>query len=165
MTKQEAETLIAAVRSLVQDKPSVAGEKVATPAPEPANGKALDFDALYVRIKHRLLEEARVDPILLELIMQRPEIVIDVEPRVVQLEGSSLRGRVARLMAAGWFKDARATSACRRELARTGADPGGGGSLSDVLGGYVRDGFLVREGDGYALAPGVKITEREATVR
>lgn len=124
-----------------------------------------EFERLYLRIKNRLIDDARIDPILLQLLTQRPELIIDVEPRIVSLDGSSLRGRVARLLGAGWFASARATSTVRKELARTGADPGGGGTLSDVLGAYVRDGFLVREGEGYQAAPNVKVTEREVIAK
>lgn len=120
------------------------------------------LERLFVYIKNRIIDECRIDPILLQLLTARPELVVEVEPRIVTLDASNLKGRVARLMAAGWFSTQRATSAVRRELARTGADPGGGGSLSDVLNNYVKDGFLVREGEGqFVFAPGVKVTERE----
>lgn len=119
-----------------------------------------DFEALYARIKRRLIDEARVDPVLLHLLTKgSPEMVVHIEPRIEEVTATTLRGRVARLMAAGWFAGARATSAVRKELARTGTDPGGGGTLGDVLSKYVVDGFLTRDGDGYLLAPGVKVTE------
>lgn len=120
-------------------------------------------EQLYQSFKNRMIDEARVDPVLLHLLTTRPELVVEVEPRVVELDGDSLRGRVARLLAAGWFKERRSTSSVRSELSRTGADPGGGGRLSEALAGLQRDGFLTREGDGWQLAPGVKITERELT--
>lgn len=122
--------------------------------------KGLDEEALYQRFKQRFIDDAKTDPILLQLIAAQPEIVVGIEARVVELDGSTTRGRVARLMAAGWFNTARKTGTVRTELARTGADPGGGGTLSDILGAYVRDGFLVREGEGYVFAPGVKVTEK-----
>jgi hypothetical protein len=90
----------------------------------------------------------------------RPEIVVEVEPRIVTLDGSTQKGRIARLIAAGWFKEPRKVGTVRTELARTGPDPGGGGTLGDNLAALQRDGFLVLEGGGYAAAPGVKITDR-----
>lgn len=147
-----------------------------TPLPQakrpdmPSEPNAGSFDdpaieRMYHAFKNRLIDDARIDPILLQLLTTRPELVVEVEPRIVTLDAATLKGRVARLLAAGWFTNgARATSAVRKELARTGSDPGGGGTLGTVLGDYVKDGFLVREGEMYALAPGVKITEKELKV-
>ena len=90
---------------------------------------------------------------------------MEIEPRVVVLEANTVKGRVARLMAAGWFSSTRSTGACRTELKRSGADPGGGGNLSDVLGDYVKQGFLVRDGDGYLFSAGVKVSERPLEAR
>lgn len=186
MKASEAQVIIDVLKSLVDgEKPrevvatGVQGEKLVRPGKDPAPQPAIthapgvpfipigqEFDALYQRIKTRFIEEARIDPILLQLIMQRTELVVEIEPRVVVVDGmGSLKGRVARLMAQGWFATARATSAVRKELARTGTDPGGGGGLSTVLTDYVKDGFLTREGDGYLLAPSVKVTEREIVAR
>jgi len=180
MKRHEAEKLIATIREFIDDGAAPAsvpstGRRDKPPAKvdpaAPTNGAAravLDEQAiedLYQLFKRRMIEDAAVDPILLHLLTVRPEIIVDVEPRSVMLDGSTLKGRVARLMAQGWFSGPRATGACRKELARTGADPGGGGTLSDILSGYVRDGFLLREGDGFQLAPGVKVSEREVSAR
>jgi len=82
---------------------------------------------------------------------------------VKPFERASIRttsARYSRLMAAGWFKDARKSGTVRSELARTGSDPGSGGRLSEALTEYVNQGFLTREGEGYTLAPGVKVSEK-----
>lgn len=129
----------------------------------PTSGDA--FERLYRALKSRLIEDLKVDPILLKLLSVQPEIVVEVEPRVVLLEANTLKGRVARLMAAGWFGTARATGACRQELKRTGADPGGWGNLSDILGDYVKQGFLVRDGSDYLIAPGAKVSEKTLEAR
>jgi hypothetical protein len=119
------------------------------------------LEALFRAFKNRMIDELRVDPILLQLIAQQTEMIVEIEPQLVTLEGSTLKGRVALLIARGWFDEQRATSAVRRQLASTGADPGGGGSLSDKLGELTREGFLERVGDGqYRKAPGIKITEK-----
>jgi hypothetical protein len=181
MRADEAAKIIAAIRECIDDpaargqlvKPTngaKADERPAVRPPMPGDIQVMrpsdepNFEALYRKIKARLIEDGRVDPMLLQLITAQNEIVVEIEPRVVRLDGSTLKGRVARLMAQGWFASARTTSACRKELARTGTDPGGGGQLSDALGAYVRDGFLTREGDGYILAPGVKVREEEISV-
>lgn len=123
-----------------------------------------EIEKLYQAFKTRLIDEARIDPILLQLLTTRPEIVVEVEPRVVTIDATKLKGRIARLIAQGWLAENRATSAVRYELARTGPDPGGGGRLSDTLGELLNEGFLVRAGDGWVRAPGVKVTERTLAV-
>lgn len=136
------------------------GQKIEGPGTEYGSvGDRMDFEALYQKIKRRLIDECRVDPILLTLLTTSNAIEVQVEPRVESITASTLRGRVARLMASGFFKETRVTFAVRKELTRTGADPGGGGALAGHLSTFVADGFLVRDGDGFQMAPGVKVTE------
>ena len=126
----------------------------------PASNGHVD-EALYQAIRARILED---EPILLKALTTHPEIVVEVTPKVVTVEGDSMKGRVTRLMAKGWFDQARETGDVRKELARTGTDPGGGGTLGIMLNRFVADGFFVREGGAFVLAPGVKVSERELRV-
>lgn len=185
MNKQEAETLISTIRGFITDDRAPGktrlegrplddqGKVELRKVPTGGNGQepaALDIrkliepevlEAIFRSFKNRMIDELRVDPILLQLIAQQTEMIVEIEPQLVTLEGSTLKGRVALLIARGWFDEQRATSAVRRQLASTGADPGGGGSLSDKLGELTREGFLERVGDGqYRKAPGIKITEK-----
>jgi len=118
-------------------------------------------EALYQAIRTRILED---EPILLKALATHPEIVVEVQPRVVNVDGASQKGRIARLMAAGWFDEPRAVGDVRKELARTGKDPGGSGQLGIMLNNFANDGFFVRESGGYVLAPRVKVSERELRV-
>lgn len=161
-----------ALQQLVMTPPTIKAAGVALPlTPAAASDGGLDrltgdaFERLYRALKSRLIDDLKVDPILLKLLSVQPEIVVEVEPRIVILEANTLKGRVARLMAAGWFGTTRMTGACRQELKRTGADPGGTGNLSGVLGDYVKQGFLVRDGDGYLMAPGAKVSEKTVEAR
>lgn len=175
MKRHEAEKLIETIRGLVEEHGAHAGVDLARgkdktvmqlveKTPEgPRTRLIIDGDqveAIYLQIKNRLIDDLRVDPILLQLVAQRPEIILEIEPQQVSLDAKTIKGRVAMLLSRGWFKDTRATSAVRRELARTGADPGGGGTLSDKLSELQREGFLTREGDGWVEAPGIKISEK-----
>lgn len=130
------------------------------PAGSSTNGHVVD-EALYQAIRARILED---EPILLKVLTTHPELVVEVTPRVMTVEGDSMKGRVTRLMAKGWFDQARETGDVRKELARTGTDPGGGGTLGIMLNRFVSDGFFVREGAAFVLAPGVKVSERELRV-
>lgn len=193
MEKHEAEKLIATIKSFIEDAPpddytpakhpgdlihdnlpsgssNNGGSSAERPDPRawPAIGKmpAEDLEKLYQMFKARFIDDARFDPVLLNLVMVQPEIVIGYERKVEQVDGATLKGRVARLVATGWIAASpRATSAIRKELARTGSDPGGGGTLSDTLSALQRSGFLHREADGWTAAPGVRISEREITTQ
>jgi hypothetical protein len=124
-----------------------------------------DAEAVYQAIKARLLTDAKYDPVLLNVLAKRSDIVVEIEPVTVTVDGSTVKGRVARLIAQGWFREnVRAVGDVRKELARTGSDPGGGGALGILLGNLVKDGLLTREGNGFLIAPGVKATERELRV-
>lgn len=165
--KATIETARKAGTSPLRGKPlELSGGTVFEPRPAPAGGLhdlGLSPDAieqLYTTIKNRIIDEARLDPILLQLLTVRPELVVEVEPRLVSVGGMSLKGRIARLMANGWLKTARKQNEIRVELTRTGTEPNSG-QLSTTVNDYVADGFLTRDGDGYVLAPSVKVTERE----
>ncbi len=177
MNKEEGEALISTIRGFITDgsvagKPRAADKAPAKAAPLAAVNEqdvegagrtilgAEQLEKIYLQFKARLLDELPHDPVALQLLMTRPEIVLEIEPRIVTLDGSQLKGRVARLLAGGWFTESRATSAVRRELSRTGADPGGGGTLSDKLAELKREGFLVDAPGGWLAAPNVKITEK-----
>lgn len=174
MEKHEADALIKTIRSFVEGgKQEITGEplKIGPMVPMPpanGNGKptptALSRDAMedvYQYVKKRFIDEAKIDPVLLNLIMVQPEIILEFERRVETLDGSSIRGRVAKLIATGFFATARATGAIRKELARLGNDPGGGGGLGEQLSNLAKAGFLLREGDGWLVAPGIKITSKQ----
>lgn len=147
----------------------VAGSKelqmpaVPPPTAESGNSRGLNADqkeALYREFKARFIDEAKIDPTLLRLIMVQPELEVEVERQVVNVDGATLKGRCARLIAGGWFDAAKSTAATRKELARVGTDPSGNDNLRQALAGYRAQGFLTEEPDGWRKAPGIKITER-----
>lgn len=131
------------------------------PAGAVAGGKAitLDEEALYRRFKARFIDDARTDPILLQLIAAQPEIVVGIEHRTVELDGSTLKGRLAILAARGFFKDGKSQADTNRELGRTGAQAHTG-RLSEAFSALVIEGIFTREDSGFRLAPGVKVTEK-----
>lgn len=148
---------------LVKTHETIGGFSQANGQNKPVVGSRLEPDAeekLYQKFKARLIDEARIDPILLQILTQRPEIIVEVEPRIVTLDGGTLKGRIARLMASGFFSDAKTQGACRAELRRTGTDPNSG-QIGVLFSEFVKDGFFTREGEAYKLAPGVKVTQKE----
>lgn len=194
MNQHDAEILISTIKSLVSENPQRDNGKKnlleqamedgkrtakmigavdlvdATPRRQvepftPAREAPFDEEAMYQRFRARFIDDARIDPTLLHLIANQPEIIVEYERTIEKVDAGTLKGRIARLIAAGWFTSSRATSAVRRELARTGADPGGGGSLSEKLSELQRSGFLTREGEGWIQAPGIKVSEQEIEAR
>lgn len=155
-----------APRSVVADRrePAPAGRAAgvrAAGAPEASPGarawtagESLDNERLYQAIKARLIEEA---PGVLKVLTIRPELEVTVQRRVVEMDGTSLKGRVARLIHGGFFSDPRTQSAARAELKRTGPDVNTG-NLSRSFSEFVRDGFLTDEGaSGYQAVAGMKV--------
>jgi hypothetical protein len=120
----------------------------------PASASTLDEDGLYRRFVERLLREA---PAHLRVLTVKPELEVQVERRTVTANGSSLTGRIARLIAGGFFGETRRHTEIRKELERTGAAVHGG-NLSRDLGKLVIDGFLTDEaGEGYRAVQDMKV--------
>lgn len=173
MKQHEVDKLVGVIRSMAETSAPGRPSNVTPPAPASfgpnvesgARGDGRKFtseetEKLYQLFKARFIDDAKLDPVLLHLIASRPEIVVDIEPKVVELTTSTLLGRLARMVGAGYFKEPRKTGTVRNELARTGKDPGSGGTLGEMLGNLRNDGFLVKEGDTWVAAPGIKVTER-----
>lgn len=175
MKQHEAEKLIETIRSFVDtahvgvDMAKGKDRTVAYVEP-PKNGQAQpvgklqidrdNLEAIYLEIKNRLIDDMRTDPILLKLVAAQPEILIELEPTVIEMEGTSLKGRIARLIGQGFVDEQRKAGGIRAELARTGSDVNSG-NLSRALSDFVREGLLTFEaGDTYRRAPGLKVTEK-----
>ena len=173
MKKHEADALIQTIRGFVEggQPAQEAVTQAVGEVPKPANGEVKarvvvptsgrdpnDFEALYQAIKRRFIAEAQVDPILLNLMMVQPEIVVDVERQVMQVDGASLKGRIASLIAEGFLKEPKRASELNKRLNATGGMVNSG-SLSNALSAIKIDGFLVQDGDGWQAAPGVKVTK------
>ncbi|HVL65747.1 MAG TPA: hypothetical protein VM364_00665 [Vicinamibacterales bacterium] len=121
-----------------------------------AGATPLTNDALYAELLARLVQDAAKDPVLLRVIATKPELEVLVERKMIQMDGSSLKGRVARLIAEGFFREPRTQGATRSELKRTGPDVNSG-NLSRAFSEFVRDGFLTDEGSvGYREVAGMK---------
>lgn len=114
---------------------------------------------LYEMIKARLVKEA---PALLRVLAVKPEIEVSVERKVLNVDGSSLRGRISRLIAEGFFEGGKSQSNVRTELKRRGPEPNFG-NLSREMDTLHRDGFLVRESDNtYHPVAGMVVREYAA---
>lgn len=115
-------------------------------------GESLDNEALYQAFKARLIKEA---PGLLRVLTAVPEIEVHETRTTLETDGKSLRGRIAILIAKGFFDSARPNADTSRELRRTGTDPGG--NLARELNALRNLGFLIEEStNNFVVAPGMK---------
>ena len=116
---------------------------------------------LYQKFKARLLKEAHEDPAILRVLAQCPELEVAQEKVMVEVDGKSLRGRIAQLAAQGFFADERAPGHVFKELNRTGPSVNSG-NVSKELTKLVGFGILTRESDGFRIAPGAKVRLKKA---
>jgi hypothetical protein len=108
-------------------------------------------EALYQRFKARLLKE----PAVLKVLASVPEIEISETREVIEVDGKSVRGQIARLITSGFFDEVTNGNTVFNELKRIGATVAKPTAYKecDKL---TSMGFLTRETDGYRIAPGAK---------
>jgi hypothetical protein len=187
MNLHDANRLIEVVKSLVEpahahrldtDTPTKQATKTSADIPrlvKPGNGTPAEglpaniapalrdpdtLEWLFRQFRNRMIDSLREDPIFLQLLANQPELVVEITPKLVTLEGSTLKGRVGKLIAAGFFEGGKRHGEARTELTRTGSEPNSG-QLSTLFSEFVRDGFLEKTpGDRYIKSPGLKVTEK-----
>jgi IS5 family transposase len=116
--------------------------------------ESLDNEALYQAIKVRLIEEA---PAVLRVLTERPEIEVRVERKIVAADGTSTKGRVAKLLANHFLDEPKRFGEILKECERTGTRLNNK-TLSIALSELVVDGFLTNEGvQRYRAVPGMKV--------
>lgn len=79
--------------------------EVRSPMPPPALNGDIDYEALYAYIIDRARSEP---PATLAVLISKPEIEVQFKREVIQVEGTTVRGRIAELIADGFF-DSRKT--------------------------------------------------------
>jgi hypothetical protein len=152
-TDKKLDTLIDLMTRQHKAAPAAAPAR-ATPAAPPMDDNEED---LYQRFKARLMKDA---PGLLRVLATVPEIEVETEIKVIKTDGSSLSGRVALMIASGWFDNPKSPADARRELKRTGTDPGS--NVNRELDRLRNAGFLTEEPEGFQVAPGMKKNIRKS---
>jgi hypothetical protein len=118
----------------------------------------LDYICTYVKAKFEK------DPGVLELIARRPEFRVKIERPTVDMDDSTIIGRIARLIYEGYFKSSRNGPTVQKELKRRGCDQPTT-NLYKPLNKLTEMGFLTLEPDGYQEVAEMKVfVEDEAEV-
>jgi hypothetical protein len=122
-------------------------------AAAPPTGQ-VDFDEeqMFERFRDRLLKDPRV----LEVLATQREILVAVSVEKLQIDGKSLRGRLAQLIAKGFFDNVTNANQAFEELKRIGvsiAKP----SVYKECDNLAALGFLTKENGGYQAVPDMKV--------
>lgn len=125
---------------------------------EPIDQTLVGADAIYADIRQRLL----ADPVVLKVLAEQPEIEVTIEKRTIEMDGSNLSGRIATLIAKGWFDDGRTNAEVVKEICRTGSSTNSG-NVSGVLSKLLKDGFVTLEsGNKYTAVNDMKVSIKKA---
>jgi hypothetical protein len=124
--------------------------------------ETFDNESLYQAIKKRLIDELPRDPAVLRIVTMKPELRVEVERQIVTADGRSLRGRIARLIADGFFGQSRTSANVLDELLRRGADRPSNIELGNEMKALTEMGFFTRDNKWYTLVPdmAVNVVER-----
>lgn len=160
VTKEEAARLLAEnddlrlqISRLQAGRPAAPSD-VPSPAPAVSLDATFDNEKLYQAIKDRLSKEA---PGILKLLTVKPELEVKVERRTVEIDGTSIKGRIARLLAQGFYDQGVTNSGTRTELKRTGSDVNSA-NIGRVLDELKVWGFLTTDGsNNYRAVEGMKV--------
>lgn len=128
-----------------------------SPPPTASAAMLTGMDEIFAEVKRRLL----VDPGIIRLLAVKPEIDLKITRRVIEMDGSTPKGRVVGLLARGFFDNGATNGAIRTELKRTGPDMSNV-TIAKFLDELVRDGFVTRENDRYQAVGDMKVNIREA---
>jgi len=141
-----------------------AGTRGVTGARSPAHpaGASSFDDSLYQAVKARLIAELPTDPRVMEIVLARPELRVKVQRHILTIDGRSLRGRIARLIADEYFDQARTSANVLDELLKRGADRPSNIELGTELKALCDMGFFTRDNKWYSLVPGMKVSVVEA---
>lgn len=177
--RQENERLKDQVRTLTARLDALEGTS-ATPATAPRHSasartaataptsrpfsaeETLDNERLFQAIKARLIEELPSDPAVLRIVMARPELRVEVERHLITVDGQSLRGRIGRLIAEGfWDGKARTSSEVQSELSKRGRSPSNI-ELGNEMKALIEMGFFTKDNKWISLVPGMRVNVVEA---
>lgn len=128
------------------------------PAAKPAEGApqsagAIDENALYERLLARLLKV----PALVKLNTGKPEIEVHRQRQIIEVSHSTLKGRLAGMIAEGFFDAPITGSAAYAELRERRGFSTSKPNVYRELDGFAEMGFVTKEEGGYKAVSGMKV--------
>jgi hypothetical protein len=153
------ETALQMVDGIFGGSTSVQVNPLPPVAVAPSNGETILSDALYKQIFIRLLQDLPEHPRVLQLMASSPEIVVRVQKQTVELDGGTLRGRLAILVSEGFFDNRSTGYSAWQELTRRGigsAKPNVYRELDELT----KMGFLLKSDEGYQSVAGMKVSKK-----
>lgn len=125
------------------------------PSPAISNGLPLTAPQL-AHIYKYVKECAANDPGILDLLTRRPELRVKVERQTIEMDDSTIIGRIARLVHDGYFKQPKNGPTVQKELKRRGCDQPTT-NLYKPLNRLTEMGFLTLEPDGFQEVAQMKV--------
>lgn len=120
-------------------------------------GNGLSMSAMQLEYIYRYVREAaQKDPSVIALLVRRPELKVTVETATVQMDDSSLLGKVAKLVHSGFFAKPQNGPAVAREMKRRGTDQPTT-NWYKPLNKLAEMGFLTVESEGYQAVEEMKV--------
>jgi hypothetical protein len=152
------DALAARVRELTAPgKNSKIEHGVAVPSNGDDRPAHYDLDFIYREVKAR----AAKDPGVLELLMKKPELRLKIERQTVEMDDSTIIGKIARLVHDGYFSQPKNGPTVQKELKRRGCDQPTT-NLYKPLNRLTEMGFLTLEPDGFQAVPEMKVNIAKA---
>lgn len=153
--EKKIDQLADAVRHLINiQTPGVTASSAVAPTASTSAAIEGDEEALYQRFKQRLTQEA---PALLKVLATRPELQIKIERAVIEVDLSSARGMVAKLLSEGFLSSTTTAPTVWKELKRRWNYGGISARIYEQLDALTKLGFVTKEADGYRAVPDMLI--------
>jgi hypothetical protein len=114
------------------------------------------FEATYQYVRKRARQDAAE---ILQMLVDHPELRVEVQRSVLEVDGSTLYGRICRLVSEGFFEHPQSYQVTAKEAIRRGwcSPKTPHMRVQDPLDKLAGLGFLTREADGYLAVPGMKV--------
>lgn len=140
--------------------PAPAAAESVNDAPSPgANNFPHGGVPSYNDIYQYVVQRAKGDVHILKLLVDRPELQVEIPRRVIALSDDSTQGRLGLLIKDKFFDSPRDAGDITREFKRRGwfEPKASNAALIKPLGQIAEWGFLTRETDGFQSVPGMKV--------
>lgn len=146
------------VKQLRAELARARGDKKTEVRPETkpdAKREPSDLDTVYSYVRERILR----DPLVLRVLKTQPEISVEIQRETVTLDGNTLRGKLAELIARGFFDEPRKGQAAydelwtRQHFQKAKSKPNVYNELNALAG----MGFLTKESEGYQAVKAMRV--------